>query len=175
MPLDALSPHFFQVAYVVRDIEEAERWHQRVFGVPSFMRMPDVAFQDGCVYRGQPAEWKAHLSIGYLSGIQVELIQSVEGPSLYTEFLDAKGPGLHHVAFSVPDFDATVKGLVEEGLEPVAEGMMGPGCRFAYFDCERDGASVVEILGFDEATASFMDSLKEQAAAALASSGGSAT
>jgi len=168
MSLEALSPYFFQVAYVVRDIAEAERWHQRVFGVPSFMRMDSIAFNEGCRYRGKPADSVAHLSIGYLGDTQVELIESVKGPSVYSEFLDTRGPGLHHVAFSVPDFDATVRGLEGEGLELVSDGRMGPGCRFAYFDCQHDGASVVEILGFDEATAAFMDSLRQQAADALA-------
>jgi len=113
--LGDLAPYFFQTGYVVREVDVAEEWFQRVMGVPSFFRMENVAFGEGCSYRGRPADAVAHLSIGYLGETQIELIESVRGPSIYTEFLERKGPGLHHLAFAVPDFGASVAALREAG------------------------------------------------------------
>ena len=157
----AIAPYFFQVAYVVRDLGVAEAWFQRILGVPSWFRMENVAFGAECSYRGRPSDSAAHLSVGYLSETQIELIEPIRGESLYTEFLDAKGPGLHHLAFDVPDFSATVAALRESGLELVAQGSVGPGSEFAYFDCETSGTSVIEILGFDEGVRAFMKQLKQ--------------
>ena len=164
--LEALAPHFCQLGYVVRDREAAEEWFQQILGVPSFFRMDNVTFGPNCSYRGRPADSVANVSLGYLRDTQIELIESVRGPSLYTEFLDQKGPGLHHVAFEVPDFSATVAFLRESGLEMLTGGPVGPGTDFAYFDCEAGGASVIEILGFDENIRGFMEQLRKQSSEA---------
>jgi catechol 2,3-dioxygenase-like lactoylglutathione lyase family enzyme len=164
--LDALAPHFCQLGYVVRDREASEEWFQQILGVPSFFRMDNVTFGPDCSYRGRPADSAANVSLGYLRDTQIELIEPTRGPSLYTEFLDEKGPGLHHVAFDVPDFSGTVAFLRESGLELLTGGPVGPGTDFAYFDCEAGGASVIEILGFDEGIRGFMEQLRKQSAEA---------
>ncbi len=166
--LDAIAPYFFQLAYVVRDIGATEAWFQKTLGVPLFTRMENMSFGAECSYRGQPADFAAHLSLGYMRDTQIELIEPLRGESLYAEFLQAKGPGLHHVAFDVPDFDAAVAGLRSGGLELLSNGQLGPGSHFAYFDCESAQTSVIEILGFDEGARSFMDQLKKQSADAPA-------
>jgi catechol 2,3-dioxygenase-like lactoylglutathione lyase family enzyme len=166
--LDAVARHFVQIGYVVRDLATAEAWFQKILGVPTWTRMENMVFGADCSYRGRPADYSAHLSIGYLRDSQVELIEPIRGESLYTEFLESKGPGLHHLAFDVPDFEATVAALDETGLELLARGTVGPGSKFAYFDCESAETSVIEILGFDEDTRAFMEQLKKQSAEALA-------
>jgi catechol 2,3-dioxygenase-like lactoylglutathione lyase family enzyme len=157
-----LAPHYFQVAYVVPDIEAAEAFFQRTMGVTKFTRLANIEMGEGCTFRGQPADYAAHLSLGWLGDTQLELIEHVRGESLYSEFLGSHGPGLHHIAFLVPDFDAAVDGLAGGGLELLARGSIGTGNQFAYFDCQGPGFSVVELLGFDEATIGFMEMLRQQ-------------
>jgi len=166
--LAGIASHFVQMGYVVRDLAAAEAWFQSVLGVPAWTRMENMTFGADCRYRGRPADYAAHLSVGYLGDTQIELIEPVRGESLYTEFLESRGPGLHHLAFDVPDFDETVAALGENGLELIAVGAVGPGSRFAYFDCESAQASVIEILDFDEGTRDFMEQLKQQSAGAQA-------
>jgi len=166
--LAAIAPYFVQTGYVVRDLAAAESWFQQVVGVPAWTRMENMTFGPECSYRGRPADYAAHLSIGYLRDTQIELIEAVRGESPYTEFLESRGTGLHHLAFDVPAFDATIDALGGSGLELIAEGSIGPGNRFAYFDCESAQASVIEILGFDEATRSLMEQLKQQSASSVA-------
>jgi catechol 2,3-dioxygenase-like lactoylglutathione lyase family enzyme len=161
---DAIAPYFSQLAYVVRDLQAAEAWFEQTLGVPSSFRMENVTFGADCSYRGRPYDAAVHISLGYLGDTQIELIQPVRGASLYTEFLEQKGPGLHHVAFDVPDFSATAEALLESGLELVAQGQMGPGNEFAYFDCAAHGTSLIEILGFDETMRGFMNQLKQKSA-----------
>ncbi len=158
-----LAPHFFQVAYVVPEIASAEDWFQRTLGVRGFTRLADVHLAAGCEYRGQPSDCLLHLSLGSLGDTQVELIESVRGESIYTEHLRDRGPGLHHVAFLVPDFDAVLEGMARGQIPLASRGALGPGMRFAYFDCQGPGFSLVEILDFDRATRDFMSTLRERA------------
>lgn len=161
-----LHRHYFQTAYVVRDLAAAEGWFGRVLGVPQWTRF-DVEVGAGCTFRGRPADSAMRVSLGYAGEVQIELIEPARGVSMYTEFLDAKGPGLHHIAFAVPDYDATVSALAAEGLEPIQQGVTPDGqVRFTYFDCDRYGASVIEILGFTPAMAAAMDAMKAAARAA---------
>lgn len=160
-PISTLAPHFFQVGYVVSDLADAEEWFQRVMGVPSFMRSDNVVLKEDCLYRGRPADSAMNLSLGFVRGTQVELIEHVRGPSIYDEFLKEKGPGLHHLGFTVPDFPAAYEMMRKSGLEPISEGHLGSGTDFAYFDCEAAGASIIELLGFDEATTAIMEQLRK--------------
>jgi methylmalonyl-CoA/ethylmalonyl-CoA epimerase len=162
--LGVLARHFFQVAYVVRDVAAAEAWFGKLLGVPAWFRMENIAFGAGCSHRGAPADYAAHLSIGYLRDTQIELVEPLRGENLYSEFLAARGPGLHHVAFDVPDFAASLAALAAGGLELLGQGRIGAGTEFAYFDCEAAGASVIEILGFDDGVRAFMEQLRRQSA-----------
>jgi len=157
-----LAPHFFQVAYVVPDLAAAERRFRTVMGVPHFERLRDVALGEGCRHRGLPADAAVHLALGFLGDVQVELIEPARGQSIYAEFLDAGRTGLHHVAFLVPDFAATTAALAAAGLPLLADGVLAGAMRveFAYFDATSDGASCIEILGFDDAAHAFMAELK---------------
>jgi methylmalonyl-CoA/ethylmalonyl-CoA epimerase len=160
--LQVLAPYFCQVGYVVTDLVAAEEWFRQVMGVPRFLRMENVEFGDTCRHRGRPADYAIHVALGYARDIQIELIQAARGRSIYTEFLEANRPGLHHLAFAVPDFAAAAAHLRGSGLDPIVEGVIDAGMRteFAYFDSGAAGASVIELLGFDAAAQAFMDQLK---------------
>jgi methylmalonyl-CoA/ethylmalonyl-CoA epimerase len=50
---------------------------------------------------------------------RLELIEPVADDSFLTEYLDANGPGLHHVTLEVADLDAVTEVLEGEGLSIV--------------------------------------------------------
>jgi len=158
-----LGPYYFQTAYVVRNLAAAEEWFGRALGVPLWTTM-EVALGEGCRYRGKPADSSMKLSLGYAGDVQIELIEPVRGASIYAEFIEKKGYGLHHIAFSVPDFEEASDMLTKQGLTALSSGVLGGGgVKFAYFDCEGADASVIEILEFDAATTEFMAKMKADA------------
>jgi catechol 2,3-dioxygenase-like lactoylglutathione lyase family enzyme len=163
--MDGLAPYFFQVAYVVRDLDAAESWFRRTMGVRHFTRMDRVELEAGCRHRGRPSDAALALSLGWLGDTQLELVCPLEGESIHAEFLAAGRTGLHHVAYAVPDFAVAAAGMAAQGLVPVADGVLETGMRveFAYYDCTGDGASFIELLGFDAAARTFMAGLKAAA------------
>jgi methylmalonyl-CoA/ethylmalonyl-CoA epimerase len=50
---------------------------------------------------------------------RLELIEPVDDDSFLTEYLDANGPGLHHVTLEVADLDRVADVLEDEGLSIV--------------------------------------------------------
>jgi methylmalonyl-CoA/ethylmalonyl-CoA epimerase len=173
--LGPLAKGFYQVSYIVADLEEAEQFFKRTFGVRSFGRLrlkprstdfkckPDFPGLNGIV------------ALGDMGGMELELIQPT-GPGWYADFLRRKGPGLHHLGFRpgfrTEDFDAAVQFLRGLGHEPVAQGAalfdipqsdgtIAPArTQFAYFDLEFAGASCIEISVPDRVFFGFKEALK---------------
>ena len=52
---------------------------------------------------------------------KVELIEPMSDQSPISRFLDKRGEGIHHVAFSVPDIHASLARLKEEGIRVLDE------------------------------------------------------
>lgn len=96
MSLHAGSP--VQIAWVTADLDATEKALTGMLGVRKWVRLPEVHFaSDSCRYRGQPADFVANISLSYLGDMQVELLEPVRGPNIYSDFLRDSGPGLHHV------------------------------------------------------------------------------
>ncbi len=87
-----------QIAWVTRDLDATEKALTMLLGAKKWIRMPGVHFgPDTCTYRGRPADFVADISLSYAGETQLELIAPVTGESIYTDFLDRAGPGLHHI------------------------------------------------------------------------------
>jgi methylmalonyl-CoA/ethylmalonyl-CoA epimerase len=127
----------FQVAFVMRDLERAVRdldalvgagpWRGYVFG-------PEMA--EGLEYHGRPADWSARLVLNDCRP-QYELIEPLVGPNIYSDWLDARGEGLHHVAYAVASVDEATAQMAAAGHEVIQRGHSFGGERdgaFAYFD-----------------------------------------
>jgi catechol 2,3-dioxygenase-like lactoylglutathione lyase family enzyme len=141
------SGPIIQVAWVVRDLDAIESLLTDQFGVRSWVRMDGIHFgPDTCTYRGAPADFTADISLSYAGDLQLEIIRPVAGESIYTEFLESMGPGLHHVCFETEDMDVAVANAETAGLEVVQRGSMAGGLmEFAYVEAATAGAPYIEL------------------------------
>ena len=78
-----------------------------------------------------------------------ELIESVEGPNIYEEFLNQRGEGVHHLGYFVEDIDAEISNMESRGFSMLQSGR-GFGSNddgaYAYFDTERACGCILEAL-----------------------------
>ena len=51
----------------------------------------------------------------------VELLEPTDPQSTVARFLERRGPGLHHVAFRVPDLEAALSELAAQGIRLIDE------------------------------------------------------
>jgi len=135
-----------QVGLIVRDIERSAEAYSRVFGMP----IPPVIITDGpelarTKYRGEPTDAQAKLAFFEMGQVSIELIEPIGGPSTWQEFLDAKGEGVHHIAFMIRGTDKVVAYLEGEGINVVQQGKYTGGM-YTYVDSEPALGVVLELL-----------------------------
>jgi catechol 2,3-dioxygenase-like lactoylglutathione lyase family enzyme len=147
-----------QIAWVTKDLDATEKALTAILGAKKWVRVPDVHFgPDTCTYRGAPADFTAHISFSYAGDTQLELIAPVTGDSVYTEFLDRAGPGLHHICVEVDDVDAAVG-----SAEVVQRGTMPGGMEFAYVSAESAGVPYIEIAHIPPDIKAFFNHIKQE-------------
>ncbi|MBE1548278.1 catechol 2,3-dioxygenase-like lactoylglutathione lyase family enzyme [Mycobacterium sp. OAS707] len=149
-----------QIAWVTRDLDATEKALTTLLGATKWIRMPGVHFgPDACTYRGGPADFVADISLSYAGDTQLELIAPVSGESIYTEFLDSAGPGLHHVCIEADDVERAV---AERGAEVVQRGVMPGGMEFAYVTAQDAGVPYIEIAYIPSEIRAFFDYIKQE-------------
>ncbi|MDQ1490105.1 MAG: methylmalonyl-CoA/ethylmalonyl-CoA epimerase [Actinomycetota bacterium] len=140
-----------QVAFVVTDLDVAvERWRHLGFGpwnVWTFdeRRLPKM------LYRGEQGSFAMRLALCSIGPVTYELIQSLRGPNIYDDFLEERGPGVHHLGYYVDEIDGAIAAMEAKGYPMVQAGwgfgVDGDGA-FAYFDTVDDyGCYYEAILG----------------------------
>lgn len=154
-----------QIAWVTRDIAATEAFLSQVSGAGRWSRMPDIAFGETCQYRSAPADFTAHISLSYIGDMQLELIEPRSGASIYTEFLDRSGPGLHHICFEPPDFDVAITDAQHRGVDIPLSGNMGGAIRFAYLDGASAGVPYIELAEISSDMRAMYEQIKQRSRA----------
>ncbi len=123
-----------QFAYVVPDIEKTLKYWTEVLGVGPFFMFEHMELVDH-KYRGSPTSPNLALALANSGEAQIEVImQNNSEPSVYKEFSDAGGFGLHHVGYTPQDFDGEIAKYEALGCERALEGSLNGGTRVAYMD-----------------------------------------
>lgn len=140
------SRHMVQVGLVVRDIEAKARIWAGLFGVEP----PDVVLTAGVEeahtrYRGEPTRGRAKLAFIDMGSLTLELIEPVDGPSTWRDFLEEKGEGVHHIALNVKGTDEITADLAGQGIDVVQRGDYTGG-RYTYVASDDALGVVVELL-----------------------------
>lgn len=135
-----------QIAIVVRDIEKAVEVYSRLLG----MEKPPISISGEyeaaqTQYHGQPSQARVKMAFFNLGSVQLELMQPVGEPSAWKDVLDVRGEGLHHIAFRVPDTDAALAYLDEQGMPMIQQGQYTGG-QYTYVDSEPQLGIMVELL-----------------------------
>jgi methylmalonyl-CoA/ethylmalonyl-CoA epimerase len=137
-----------QVALVVRNIDRALEEYTNRMGIgPWWVRLYAPPQLTDMRIRGKEIPYSMKLAIAWTGSTMWELIQPVDGPSIYKEFLDAHGEGLHHlqVRHEGMDFDTAMAAFAERGCPLLMEGRMGES-QFAYLQTEGPLKTVLEIV-----------------------------
>ena len=162
----SFGSHFAQVAWVVKDIQAAEKFFGDIIGVKNFARLENLNAEElEGTYKGKPGKFVFHLYLAYSGETMIELIQPVSGQSMYQDYLD-KHPegGVQHVAYMLPvaDLDKAIAEMAEKGYS-VLSGLTLPVAKVAYFDTYKDIGVATEVIGLTEAGYEFIQQLKSAA------------
>lgn len=149
-PPQFLQGGFPQIGIVVKDLDAAVEhywnvlgigpWHFYTYGAPLVKRMS---------YRGRPAKYLMRIAVASHGPLRIELIQPLEGETVYAEFVRDHGYGIHHLGFVVPDIRKALEEAASAGLEMTMDGsgfgLDGDG-RYAYLDTENLFGTTFELI-----------------------------
>jgi methylmalonyl-CoA/ethylmalonyl-CoA epimerase len=139
-----------QVAVVVRDLDEAMRRYSEELGIaPWSVYTFTPEWIREMTFRGREQPYSMKLALAQVGETMYELIEPLDGPNTYQEFLDARGEGLHHLGFFVEDLDATIREMQEKGFAVLQSGrgfgVDGDG-GYAYFETDGALGCIVEAI-----------------------------
>jgi catechol 2,3-dioxygenase-like lactoylglutathione lyase family enzyme len=140
--IGGLDYEITQISVVVRDIKATIRQYTELLGWgPWNVYEHKPPLLHDCTLRGKPVEYTllgAEVFVGS-SGMNFELLEPVEGPSLWHEFLDEHGEGIYSIAtmFKTEEESEAVKAaFAEKGASVVMSGQIGDHIEFYYLDTQ---------------------------------------
>jgi catechol 2,3-dioxygenase-like lactoylglutathione lyase family enzyme len=138
-----------QIGILVRDLDEALQTYGALRTVESWaLYTYGPEFVPHLEYWGQPGRFSMRIALGGASP-QVELIEPLDGPSIYHEWLALHGYGLHHLGFYVESLEVTIRAMTDAGFAVMQTGT-GYGAEgdggFAYFDTLAETSVIFEAI-----------------------------
>ncbi len=127
-----------QVAVVVKDLRTTmEKYHQVMGWAPWSVYEHKPPVLHDTEVRGKRVKYTMLGAEVHCNPIDFEILQPLEGPSIYKEFLREKGEGLHHVSVVNPaeDVDRALKDFSRKGIEVLMSGKLND-IEFYYMDTD---------------------------------------
>lgn len=143
-------PDIAQIAIIVPDIDKAVEtywkrfgigpWHFYTYGQPLVKRM---------TRNGKPHDYKMKVALSYIGNMRIELIEPLEGDTVYTEFVEKHGYGVHHLGVLTDDMKKSLQHAEQCGISMTQDGAgFGPDDdgHYAYLDTEDLIGTTIELI-----------------------------
>lgn len=139
-----------QIGVVVKDLDKSIQALGDIFGIGPFRTIdwPPAGRTDiEKFYYGQPGDFTARMAFTELGPVELELIQPVSGRSIWADFLDQHGEGIHHIRFNLEDLEPVLEYLAGHniGVAQMGSGLR-PGTIWANLDTESTVGFTIEIM-----------------------------
>jgi hypothetical protein len=158
------SKRIVKIGIVVKDIERAAKKYAEIFNIPvpeihqpkEWKQEPSESAgkepsgkEPGTVFRGKKEKSRCITAIVKLEPIYIELIQPLDEPSPWTEFLRKKGPGVHYMAFEAPSGFTEVENFMAGNGMPIYHKTEKGTQRYGYFETADELGITVEFKEID--------------------------
>ena len=137
--------NFCQIGIVVKNIDKTVEFYTKMFGFGPY----EIKYVDysAATYYGKTAGYRGKRAFFNLGpGIEIELIELIDGKTIHEDFLKKHGEGLNHIGFKVDDLKAARDNAEKAGFQ-ITQGFMRPdGSGFAYIDTDKTGGVIFELI-----------------------------
>ncbi len=128
-PFDKLH----HVCIVVHDIDKTQAYYESI-GIGPWIAYPPLSEYEELDVPSRDGFMAMQYRICNLPNIQLQLCQPSRDPSPQRIHLDAKGEGVFHLGFEVPDADAAEAAAKEKGIAVKMRGRRPNRTGFTYYD-----------------------------------------
>ena len=139
----SLGKEIIQVGILVKDVAEAAKKLEKLIGVGPF-EILEPEYRD-LTYQGKTGKFKVRIALAKAGSIQIELMQPLYGETIYDEFAQRKGYGLHHLGIKTDNMELSVKEMEDRGFRVIQSGNR-PGVKWAYLSTEEQTGVIFELL-----------------------------
>ncbi|HUX51013.1 MAG TPA: VOC family protein [Spirochaetia bacterium] len=148
--LDFLNNGLAQIALVVKDLDATVEQYYRCFGIgPWHFYTYGKPLVPRMTRNGKPTTYKMRVALSYLGPMRIELIEHLEGDTVYQEFINQHGYGVHHLGVLVDDMEDAMRRANEAGFHVTMDGAgFGPDDdgHYAYLDTENSIGTTIELI-----------------------------
>jgi methylmalonyl-CoA/ethylmalonyl-CoA epimerase len=95
--------HIEHIGIAVEDLDAAIRYYEDVIGLE-------------CYAIEEVVDQKVKTAFFKVGDTKIELLESTDPEGPIGKFIEKKGPGIHHLAFAVPDVDKALEDAAEKGV-----------------------------------------------------------
>ncbi len=150
LPLPFLKNGVAQIAFIVEDLRSTVEKYYKYFGIgPWNIYTYGKPLVKRMSLYGRETEYKMKVGLSYFGDMRVELIQPLEGDTLYSKFVEEHGYGIQHLGFLVDDMEKAIKIAERAGFRMVMDGsgfgLDGDG-HYAYLDTEDIIGITIELI-----------------------------
>ena len=105
--------HIEHIGIAVEDLDAAIRYYEEVIGLE-------------CYAIEEVKDQKVKTAFFKIGETKIELLESTDPEGPVGKFIEKKGPGVHHLAFAVPDVDKALEDAAGKGVRLIdAAGRKG--------------------------------------------------
>ena len=103
-------------------------------------------------YRGRPSPFTLKVCFAEMGGVMWELMEPVSGDTIFSDFLDRHGEGIHHLAFDCNDipFEDRIAEFERRGFTLAQSGSWMGRNHFAFFETEDATTTCFETYFFPD-------------------------
>lgn len=139
-----------QLGFVVKDLEQSIENYYKQWNVCNW----DIYTYgphnlNYMTYYGHPTSYTIKIGLSYIGNSRIELIQNIEGKTIYTDHIANHGYGLHHFGIYIQDKQKAISTVQAKGfsiiMEGAGQGLDGDGY-FGYLNTEEALGVVYEII-----------------------------
>lgn len=138
-----------QISLAVRDLDTTMERYHRVFGWAPWQVFDHVPpMHHGTELRGQPVHYSLRGAEAYVGSLNFELLQPLDGPNLWSEFMDWRGEGIASIAtmfIEREDGDAVKTAFKDRfGIDVIMKANIGDHIEYYYLDTEERFGCLIE-------------------------------
>jgi len=142
-----------QICVVVENLDEAMKRYADLLGVGPFLIYSVDAKELGVTRDGVPTDYKVRVGMAKMGGAVLELLETLKGQTIWQDFYDKHGEGMHHIGLFVKNFPAALSAFVDRGFKITVDGPIAGKDRtgrFTYLETQDRMGTTFELLDFPE-------------------------
>ncbi len=138
------------VCIVVKNVEKTAQIFSEKFGIGPWEIREKHYPKSKAVIHGKPTEYTLKFGYTKMGTITLELVETLSGKTIYQEFLEKHGEGIHHIGIPTPlPLKDELQKWEKQGIKPLQiSNLEDPEEGWAYMDTQNIVGCILEILSF---------------------------